>query len=195
MFGGEFCGNAARSLIKLVASPGQSGVIESSGTSQLLPFETTPAEITVSMPIADNPRQVDEGILVPLEGITHLVMTDPIPAQSPRALIQTLLGKNAYNLRDLPAVGVTYFGTTNQQATFCVWVRDVATMFDETACGSGTSAIAIATAWQKQQSADLTVRQPSGDSITAQATYTDGAITGARIGGAVDILFDGEFTL
>jgi histidine racemase len=197
MFGGEFCGNASRSAVWLLTEGRNSpGYIEVSGTKELLAFQVKDREVTIEMPLpkyAKLVRSVPEGTLVQLDGITQLVVTDK--TQRPRTLLTTLLKDGKYSLAEQPAVGVSYYDKSSGRADFCVWVNTVDTIFDETACGSGTCAIGISLAVEAQNSVSLPVIQPSGETITTQAIFENGCVTRSSIAGKVRILYDGEFTL
>lgn len=78
-----------------------------------------------------------------------------------------------------------------------MWVKAVNTMFDETACGSGTCAIGVAAATTKKQNQKLEVIQPSGESITTEARFNteSGEVIASSIAGKASILYDGELSL
>jgi len=139
---------------------------------------------------------VEEGTLVDLDGISQLVVTEPRGATA-RDLLTGLLAQNKYNLADRPAVGVSLYDQPTGRADFCVWVRDVDTVFDETACGSGTSAIGIAAATATRESVRLAVVQPSGEEIVTEAEYSKslGVVVRSFIAGAVRVLYDGPLRL
>jgi diaminopimelate epimerase len=201
MFGGEFCGNAARSVAWVVTGgKNYSGLIEVSGVNRALEFAVNDGEVSVEMPLPESGQlvsQVQEGSLVMLDGIAQLVVTsqEQRERQTPRELLMRLLADNIYDLADQPAVGISYYDQTSGKAEFCVWVNEVDTVFDETACGSGTSAIGIALASTRESSVTLPVIQPSGESITTTSLYELGAVTKSQIAGTVNILYDGELSL
>lgn len=200
MFGGEFCVNAARSAAYLLAeNQGRVGLIEVSGTRSLLPYRVTGNEVAVDVPLPIGglrARSVREGgVLIPLDGITHLVVANPPGNKAPRELLAELLELNRYGLWEQPAVGVTYYDTGSSEADFCVWVNEVGTMFDETACGSGTCAIGLATSLETGRDAAVAVKQPSGATLTTQIKYGPGAPTQASVSGPVEILYDGALDL
>ncbi len=198
MLGGEFCGNATRSALWLLTGGRRrTGLIEVSGVDRPLVFSVRDKEVMLEMPLprdGELVRRVDEGLLVQLEGIAQLV-TSPQPNQTPRQLLETLLEDNQYQLAKQSAVGISAYGKETKQATFCVWVRDIKTMFDETACGSGTSAIGVAQAWETGQSTALDVIQPSGKTIRTEATVKPGTVDASFITGGVSILYDGVLGL
>jgi diaminopimelate epimerase len=201
MFGGEFCGNAARSAAWLITGGKEyTGKLEVSGVDRSLEFTVKNGEVSVEMPLPVSGQfvtQVREGSLVWLDGIMQLVVTqeNQRKCQTPRMLLTRLLSENAYNLADQPAVGVSYYDQKSGKAEFCVWVNEVDTVFDETACGSGTSAIGVALATMRGESVALPVIQPSGESIATAAVFEEGTVTKSKIAGAVNVLYDGEFSL
>ncbi len=201
MFGNEFCGNAARSVAYLLTG-GQDykGYLEVSGASRPLRFEVEKGVVSLDMPIPQankKPMQVAEGTLVTLEGIKQLAVIDEAQraSQSPRELLKQLLKENKYNLRDEPCVGVSYYNPTSGKAEFCVWVKEVNSMFDETACGSGTSAIGAAMAVRQERDSNLKVVQPSGETIEVKTNYSSGNIIRSTISGRVKVLYEGELSL
>jgi diaminopimelate epimerase len=200
MFGGEFCGNATRSAIwAITGGKNKQGLVEVSGTNQLLRFSVRDGEVTVEIPLLKEVlmQEVAEGMLVNLDGITHLVVTSTEVQQTknPRELLNELLRFNRYSLRDLPSVGVSYYDLSSRKAEFCVWVNAVDTIFDETACGSGTSAIGIVLAEGAGESIEQQVIQPSGESIITRATYADEKVIASTITGTVSVLYDGALQL
>lgn len=198
MFGGEFCGNATRSTLWLLAgSKRRTGLVEVSGVGRPLIFSVRDKEVMLEMPLPQDSevvRRVQEGLLVQLDGIAQLVVAAP-QTQTPRQLLASLLEQNKYRLTTQPCVGVCLYDQTSRKAQFCVWIREVDTVFDETACGSGTCAIGVARAWETGQSAKLSVIQPSGEVIQTEATYGSGKITASFITGAITVLYDGALEL
>lgn len=201
MFGGEFCGNATRSVAWLVVGgKDYVGLIEVSGVDRPLEFVVKAGEVSVEMPLPESGQLVtpaQEGSLVRLDGIAQLVVTEEgqRERQTPRELLTRLLANNTYGLANQPAVGVSYYDQTSGKAEFCVWVNAVDTIFDEMACGSGTSAIGITLALISKGSAELPVIQPSGELITTTATYEVGKISRSQITGKVNVLYDGAMSL
>lgn len=199
MFGGEFCGNAARSVAWMVTKgKNYTGLIEVSGVERPLEFRVNEGEVKVEMPLPKDKtlvQQVAEGSLVQLDGISQLVVTQRSDEQTPRDLLTALLKSDKYGLASQPAVGVSYYDQTSGKAEFCVWVKDLDTIFDETACGSGTSAIGVALADETGQSVNMNVIQPSGETIRTEASYTKGRVNKSFIAGEVAVLYDGEYKL
>ena len=67
-----------------------------------------------------------------------------------------------------------------------VWVKSIDTLFYETACGSGTTAVCMVEAFLNQKSQEIDVLQPSGMVITAKIVYSEGEISKATILGNVE---------
>lgn len=202
MFGNEFCGNATRSVLGLLAN-GQDleGLIEVSGTDSLLTFNVEGDEVSVAMPLPEDKdklvEQVEEGVLVHLDGISHLVVTDSTLRDSVTAkdMLESLLEQNRYSIKSHPAFGVTYYDQATTMADFAVWVNEVNTIFDETACGSGTCAIGVALSEATKTDVKLDVLQPSGEVIATESDYDAQGVRASRITGTVSVLHDGEFLL
>jgi diaminopimelate epimerase/GNAT superfamily N-acetyltransferase len=203
MFGGEFCGNATRSVIQLLtAGADYQGMIEVSGVNRPLNFNVSAGSVAVEMPLPQSgeiAKEVTEGTLVQLDGITQLVVRDRDiqKQQTPREMLYTLLKQDKYGLADQPAVGMTYYNPRTKKAEFAVWVNAVNTVFDETACGSGTCAIGVASALQRKQNQRLEVIQPSGESIVTEAAFDSetGKVVASIIAGKVRVLYDGPLAL
>lgn len=200
MFGGEFCGNATRSVIyALTGGNDYEGLIEVSGVARPLEFKIENEEITLEMPLPKELgiEEVEEGTLVQLDGIAQLVVIDPKEARTPAQLLRELKNQAKYDLNTQPAVGVSYYDTTTSSTKFNVWVNAIDTVFDETACGSGTCAIGVAIATKRRESITLGVIQPSGETIKVNCIWDDikGQVTRAEIIGKVETLYDGPFSL
>jgi ribosomal protein S18 acetylase RimI-like enzyme/diaminopimelate epimerase len=203
MFGGEFCGNATRSVLWVVTGGADAdGLVESSGVPRPLRFEVRDGEVGLEMPLSTSPnavRRVPEGVLVRFDGIAQLVVTDGAvrAGRTPREMLGRSLSTNRHGLAGEPAAGVAFFDPATDAAEFCVWVREVETVFDETACGSGTSAIGVAVAALERRSVERRIAQPSGQHIVTHAEFDSSAntVSASWIRGAVRRLYDGEVQL
>lgn len=199
MFGGEFCGNATRSVVwMLTGGIDYEGIIEVSGVDKPLEFRIQSGVVELEMPLPKDKSviTVPEGKLVQLDGIAQLVVTNANPLL-PSELLSRLKEENKYGLARQPAVGVSYYDSETNQAEFNVWVNSIDTVFDETACGSGTCAIGVALATERKESLIIDVVQPSGETIGIKATWDNETqrVVRADIVGGVDILYDDAFSL
>ena len=67
----------------------------------------------------------------------------------------------------------------------CVFVGSAGTAFYETACGSGSAAVAIAACVEHNKDVELRLIQPSGMTLEASAVISNGCVTYAKIKGPV----------
>ncbi len=202
MFGGEFCANAARSAAWLACGGADGdGLLEVSGVRRPLRFRVHDGRVAVEMPMPpalDLVAPVEEGFIVRLDGIAHLVVDSEWgDIGKAAALVSELACHGKYGLEKQPAVGVSRYDRRSGTADFHVWVKRIGTLFAETACGSGTSAIGIAAATAARETVTLTVAQPSGESIASEATYSAilGSVVSSAIDGAVTVIYDGPLDL
>ncbi len=66
-----------------------------------------------------------------------------------------------------------------------VYVRDVDTLFCETACGTGTTAVALACSAKRKSGFQLTAMQPFGETLTVDVEYSEGTFTKVILKGPV----------
>lgn len=209
MLGGEFCGNATRSAV-FVSTKGKDsvGTVECSGAIDPLEFKVAGGIVHLTMPLPNRPlppQALDkpDGLLVTLDGIAHLVQFGDFDTlENPRVIMEQLCSKGTHEklLSSFPTLGVSQYSPSQKEARFCVWVKAVDTVYNETACGSGTSAIGIAFAHQQHghllQDVRLQVRQPSGQIIETHARVDQlGTPEYSAISGGVNVLYDGPLDL
>lgn len=170
MAGGEFCGNAVRAAAAALLARRVGALrLAVSGAQQLVTAGVAAGGVAwADVPTAASTTEKSTDIWrVQLPGITHLI----VPIRRPfvaedvvRARAEQLLQKAG--LWAEPAAGVL-FARQLSPAVYAlqpvVRVAALNTLFAETACGSGTIALAL---WQRRA---LTVWQPSGQAIVATA--------------------------
>lgn len=200
MAGGEFCGNALRSLAYLLQR-GRTGTLKlaASGTDQILTVGVTRKnEAFAQMPILSSfssVKKINKNLYeVKLSGITHLIT--PLQGEAdPKLLKDTgfnLLKEN--NLDQEAAAGVMFWSKRNKAYRIdpVVWVRDIQTLFYESACASGTTALGL---WfAKDSTFSKTVRniqQPSGESIKITIVKDTNKFRKAVITGPIEIYLKG----
>lgn len=171
MAGGEFCGNATRSLAALLGRKGPF-YISVSGLQKPVKVTTTKNGSSVELPL--NTFRVNRNVF-DLPGISHVLLQR---AKINKETAQKILKNNG--LLQKEAAGVMAY-TKHRSGIYelmpVVWVRDVKTLIAETACASGTAALAYA-CWKSSGKKSLLVRQPSG-TIYKTAVDRDGlTITG-----------------
>lgn len=174
MAGGEFCGNATRSatLMLLKGKPGKVS-IRVSGTTQLLQSGVDKRGNTwTEIPTNISITRKNNFQIIKMEGITHVITTKPskiTDSNQVKYLGQKILARLNL-LTSVPAAGVIFVSKTPVGIRIdpVVWVKNIKTLFYETACASGTAAISIALALQNQSSlVNLKVIQPTGRTISA----------------------------
>lgn len=200
MAGGEFCGNATRSAASQILK-GKSGKIsiKVSGVREKLQAGVNADGLAwAQMPIYPDLQKIThtkEGFdIVEMEGITHVVVPDIYSYLSPGEI-----KKRAFRLLQLlelnqsvPASGVIFTQKTPQgfQIRPVVWVREIQTLFYETACGSGTTAVGLVEALKEKKSIEIPVLQPSGLPITISVSFDGKKFEEARVSGPIEVLSD-----
>lgn len=205
MAGGEFCGNATRSAAWL-ALQGQPGVIDitASGVSgQLRAGVTEESEAFAQMPVYPDPNRIVQdptsprNVTVAMEGITHYIdfaveKIEGLSADEIKYLARAELARRG--LDQEAAAGIMYAKRTDAgwKITPVVYVRDIDTLFLETACGSGTTAMGLALAKQMGESInELPIIQPSGLPIKVSVDYDGEQFGYTQIQGPIEALEEG----
>lgn len=203
MAGGEFCGNATRSAAWLIldGKPGEI-LINVSGVKQKLKAGiNSDGEAYTQMPVMPSTSSViknGNGYTVELEGITHFVdfsenatvglSTDEVKLKA----FQMLKNKD---LDSIPASGVIF--VNQRETSYCiepvVYVRDINTLYYETACGSGTTALGLVLALKSRNSIkNIPIIQPSGMPIKVSVDFDGRSFGYTQIQGATELLMKGS---
>ena len=172
MCGLEFCGNASRSFALWYAKnrAGLTGkgkvTVDVSGADAPIDVEvdTNTNYTKLEMPMPKRIIMWEDGILVDLGGIMHLVLWD-VPASAETFEKYKKEINDKYNP---PAMGVMFVNKKTLEMTPVVYVRDVDTTYFEGSCGSGSVATAVALSMEKgpgEYSFELT--QPAGKIVAS----------------------------
>jgi diaminopimelate epimerase len=171
MMGGEFCGNATRSAayVAFKKTGKQYVTVESSGVDYLVPGHVTEGSSSIILPssFVQGVKKTQEATVVDLQGIRHVVFPVGFDAkQSKEQLLQA-------HKDDYPAVGIIFVSESQGLLSIdpFVWVRETDTFVHETACGSGSIAVAAALSKQTEDNTNRIV-QPSGEIFTIGMTST-----------------------
>ncbi|MBI2309433.1 hypothetical protein HYU89_00860 [Candidatus Collierbacteria bacterium] len=130
--------------------------------------------------------------IVALEGITQVITYRPIISSSREEIkLQGLkiLKKLGLTL-SVPAAGVIFVSRDSNILRIdpVVWVRDIKTLFYETACASGTTAVALTEFFkQSKNTLEIPILQPSGKKLIARVKNLKQEVS-AEIGGKIKIL-------
>lgn len=244
MMGGEFCGNATRSLAWLVMehylhhghTPNAEAkdklfgsnhlslgkkmnvLLEVSGARHLLNAECLLwpygelKEVVVPMPIRHIPSDclIKQSLpwgekemqvtIIHLDGISHVVVeAEQFSAIGghPGNLQEVKRILMEFGLDQIEAAGVLFTSSVGDSVTMnpVVYVRETDTLIPETACGSGTVALAQKFAFEKGDSVFVKIIQPSGEIIVARVEMKDGKFDSAFIMGKVKICEEGVLSI
>jgi len=192
MAGGEFCGNATRSAayhylkgnkgeIKINISNNmviKAGVDENKRAYSEIPLYFGKDFINV----------IDNGIYeIIMQGIKYIILEKEVSKQylSDKKNIKANAMKilEEYNINGAEAIGVIFIEDVNEKIKIhpVIWVKTINTLFYETACGSGTTAVAILQAVKYNKSQNVDVIQPSNQIITARIILNNRKIENASI--------------
>ncbi len=197
MAGGEFCGNATRSAAYnyLGGMPGEIQICVNSKDKIIAGVDKN-KKAWCEIPLNENSNIVTEkenGVfIVEMKGITIIVIQE-FEAKKYLNNKNNLkqIGRNLidnYNLVNNSAVGVMFCEKKKGKIKInpIVWVKDIDTLFYETACGSGSTAVCIVEAYLKKQCQKIDIVQPSGLIITATVDYKNNKFQRAIISGNIE---------
>ncbi len=199
MAGGEFCGNATRSAVKYYLNDQKGNLkMKVSGVPELLNTGMDEnGNAWVDMPIIKGPYEesvkklTETSAIVRMYGIVHVVIES---GDINKEFSKEDLKKYAYsilekqNLLCEDAAGVMFVNRIddeNIEISPVVFVRAINTLFYETACGSGTTAVGVYESFKRKDGIDVNILQPSGNTINVKTTVDDKNIYNVRISGPV----------
>ncbi|MCL2280935.1 D-alanyl-D-alanine carboxypeptidase family protein [Candidatus Saccharibacteria bacterium] len=147
MAGGEFCGNGSRAAA-IIMSNFKTNKIRYSVSGFQNIVEATVEKLVdnifnVSAEFKDLRYEIatkNDCRIVKLDGITHIIVKVKKIPKNTRVILSEKITK--YNLENEPAVGLIYL--TDNKITPLVYVKKVDTIYEETACGSGSVAVFLA---------------------------------------------------
>lgn len=205
MAGGEFCGNATScaAFQILNGKHGEIQIVVSGVKNKLKAGVTKDGEAYSQMPIFTNPAYITpdkttpENMLVEIEGITHYIdfnvsqiqglSSDEIKKKAYKKMVELKINKKS-------ACGIIYAEKKgdNWHISPIVYVRNVDTLYYETACGSGTTALGLAIAKIKKTSLyKLSVIQPTGEPIKISVNFDGKKFVDAHIQSNIKHLYQG----
>ena len=194
MMGGEFCGNASRSIGMFFAQQNniKNGTVSVEITGSNKPLNTKvdlekeTAEIEMPIPKGiENIYVEDLGTfpIVIIEGINHIIAENIDATEENFEKFK----KAVYENYDVEAFGVMFFDIDKKYITPVVYVKDTDTTFFESSCGSGTLAT-IFYLGKDLKDGDLkySISQPGG-TIDAEIYKENGQTKKIAIGGVVKL--------
>lgn len=195
MMGGEFCGNATRSLGMLSAK--QRGMhgrctipVECSGAKKPLSvsadLDAGEAETAMPLPVSIQEfgtRESGRLARIAFEGILHVIAPDLACSKENFELVRSLLPRGCL----YEALGVMFYDLEESFMLPVVHVENTDTLIFESSCGSGTVAAAV---WSSLSCPDgvtsYEIRQPGG-TLKAAVLKSGGLVTEVRMGGPVTL--------
>lgn len=209
MAGGEFCGNATRSLAYLLLNGKQGQItVKVLGTSKGLKAGIRKENTAFAqMPVTNfkSIKKLRTNLFrVDLEGITQLVyiQNEQVLSKRNRQINSQNLKSYAFKILQrenliysVPAAGVIFVTDRGKfiEIKPIVWVRDIETLFYETACASGTAAVGIWKAFQTSKKVvNVKILQPSGKLIEAEISKKSKSLIDVYIDGEIEILQRGS---
>lgn len=211
MMGGEFCGNATRSLAALMVHLNSTSVtkqdnqykvsLEVSGSEDLLNclVRTTDKEnvyiskVTMPLPtrISNSAIKFEDKRIdlrrVDFPGITHFIV-ESNEIVDKEEFFETI--KSNLDKEDYDAFGIMFYNTEDKFLTPLVYVRSTDSKYWERSCGSGTTALGVSLAKDKNISIKEYVKQPGGE-LEITVTLNDGKISELSLDGKVEIIAEG----
>jgi diaminopimelate epimerase len=198
MMGGEFCGNAARSFGLYVAR--RTGLSGQASLEVEISGARTPVKVLVDveqgLAEASMPPALEEGILLyekavlPVyffEGIVHVIAGDMEASERVFYAIKALLEKRFQEAARSDAVGVMFYDSAARTMTPAVYVRATDTLVFESSCGSGSAALGLDLARNRNSGETiLALRQPGG-TIKVRVEKLPGKAPSVSIGGPVTL--------
>ncbi|HBB56542.1 TPA: hypothetical protein DEW47_00655 [Patescibacteria group bacterium] len=154
MAGGEFCGNALRCLAMLIKNDtGKTKIrLESSGQDNFI--EATVEDNTSEIKLSLNNFRCSKNSCF-LTGIAYFITNKEIIKSEAKKLL-------VKNYNNFPASGVISYKKNKNIFSIkpIIWVKDIDTLIEETACGSGTMALAYFM-YSKYKIEKFQIKQPS----------------------------------
>ena len=171
MAGGEFCGNAAMSAAALFLERSgrtEGGVtVQVSGTEEsvavvlsALPDGTWKGSVTMPRPEGVGKLMLSDDRTLPavfFPGITHLIMEERMEKTTAEALAKALCAQ-----LHADAIGLMFLNLEEESLMPLVYVPGAGTLFWETACASGTTAVGAWLAAETGRPVHMSLKQPGG---------------------------------
>lgn len=192
MMGGEFCGNASRSLALYLALKNRGETefkIEVSGLCSPITVSAQPksscafAEMPLPKSISPFVLSGIDCLAVDCGGITHLVAEQPQPDSRLLKAAEALFGQDD----SITAYGVIFLDREKSSITPAVYVKATDSLVWEGSCGSGSVAAAVSLAMScPEGEREFLIAQPKGE-LTVRLKKRGGRVVFAEMGGRAEI--------
>lgn len=212
MMGGEFCGNAARSLAAVLVDKEYPCVkkknekfmvpLEVSGFNGVINCEVeclknnNEYNSKISMPLVKETKDfyinhdgtVYKCTMVDFSGIIHLIVDCKGIADKEGFFYKV---KSELEYTGFDALGVMFYDYEKSYMEPLVYVKGTDSLFWERSCASGTSALAVALTQKQERSLDILVKQPGGELQVTTEWYNE-CIKKIYLNGKVKIVAEGK---
>lgn len=163
MMGGEFCGNATRSAAYwyFLQTQQTKFLMSTSGLDKVVACEIIGDQVHVTLPMSlfiDFNKKKDYTV-VALQGIKHCIVQNLAMKTEDIIKVESV---------DSEAVGVIYLKNEKDQSIIdpWVWVKEIDKTIHESACGSGSIAVALLEQYESDQKDKIySIAQPSGENL------------------------------
>lgn len=209
MMGGEFCGNASRSLGALLVYNNYPYIkqkenfyevkLQCSGYDKVLNCEVNPTDALniyyskIDMPVPNNIKSEKlenyQIYKVEFSGIYHFVVNSN-EIENEDEFFELIKNTMEENYSDYDAFGIMFYNFNKNYLKPLVYVKATDSLFWEKSCASGTSAVVSALAYEKKENVCINIRQPGGE-LEATANYSGEKINNITIKGTVEIVAEG----
>lgn len=197
MAGEEFCGNATRSAASKYLNGKQGNIHILVNSNDLINAGVDEkGNAWCEIPLyygTDVITKKEEGIfVVKMNGMVSIVIQESVSNKylenKERLREQGMNLINKYKLQENKAVGVMFCEKIDGMIKInpIVWVKEINTLFYETACGSGTTSVCMVEAYENNRNQKIEILQPSGSSIISEVFFYDGVFKKAIISGCVE---------
>lgn len=198
MAGNEFCGNATRcaAYFFLQGKVGEVTISVSGAKRKLKAGIDNRKNTWTQIPVYSSPNKIQKtniGQIVKMEGITHVVVNQKnktLNRQQTKNKAKKILERYDF-LNTVEASGVIFVTRLGQNIEIepVVWVKNIKTLYYETACASGTAAVGLVeTLSRKKSIKNMEILQPSGMFISVSVKYKQKKFYECTISGKVQIL-------
>lgn len=210
MMGGEFCGNATRSLAALMVHNDYPQIekrqdkyfveleVSGIGKSILCQVEQIGVNKYLSKIEMAPPLSIEDGQIhfqgksldftrVDFEGIIHFIV-DRRTIKDKDGFYEAI--KDSLSDSDYEAFGIMYYDFQENFMEPLVYVRSTDSLFWERSCASGTCALGAAMAYLEKRSIEMDIDQPGG-SLNVVANYDNDWIQSIYLDGQVEIVAEG----
>lgn len=211
MMGGEFCGNAARSLAAVLVDRSYPCVemrnekfivpLEVSGYDGIINCEVEHLKnneynAKIIMPLVKETKDfyvsydgIDyKCIMIEFPGIIHLIVDCSGILDKENFFYKV---KSKLEGTEFDALGIMFYDYEKSFIQPLVYVKGTDSLFWERSCASGTSALAVALTKQQERSLDILVKQPGGVLQVTTEWYND-SIKKIYLNGKVKIVAEGK---